>query len=159
MIVEGSSGSNGWARVKLCVPGSFILARVTGQFIVRLKVFPNGNYLHFSNENYLLEWNSNPMFYANPLLQKTLSGLNYILKKYFNGWARVNHEQTKLREHLLRTILFDSDHLQHERERPDMERKYVNSSQGPVERARVNNLNQWSRWWHKYKKQGHVCWF
>jgi len=41
-----------------------ILARVTRQFIVRLKLFLNG-YCP-------LDWNSNPMFYANPLLQKNI---------------------------------------------------------------------------------------
>ena len=48
--------------VNLHVLGPFKLARVTRQFIVRLKVFSNG-YCP-------LDWNSNPMFYANPLLQK-----------------------------------------------------------------------------------------
>jgi len=33
----------------------------------------------------------------------------------------------KSRERLLRTILFYSDNLQIERERPDMERKHMNS--------------------------------
>jgi len=50
----------------LCVLGSFILARVAGQFFqffVHLKLF--------LNENCPLDWNSNPMFCANPLLQKT----------------------------------------------------------------------------------------
>jgi len=44
-----------------------------------------------------------------------------------DGWARVKCKRTKSIERLLRTILFCSGHLQHERERPDMERKYVNS--------------------------------
>ena len=48
-----------------CVIGSFILARVAGQFIVCLKLFSKGNCP--------LDWNSNPMFYTNPLLQKTFS--------------------------------------------------------------------------------------
>jgi len=39
-------------------------------------------------------------------------------------------ERTKSRESLLRTIFFDSGHLQHERERPDMERKYMNTDKG-----------------------------
>ena len=30
-----------------------------------------------------------------------------------NGWARVKRERTKSRERLLRTIVFDSGHLQH----------------------------------------------
>ena len=41
-----------------------------------------------------------------------------------NGWARVKRERTKSRERLLRTILFYSGHLQHERKRSDMEGKY-----------------------------------
>jgi len=45
-----------------------------------------------------------------------------------NGWARVKREGTKSRERLLRTIVFDSGHLQHECQRPDMERKYFNSN-------------------------------
>ena len=40
------------------------IARVTRQFIVRLKLFWNGYCL--------LDWNSNPMFHANPLLQKNI---------------------------------------------------------------------------------------
>jgi len=39
--------------------------------------------------------------------------------------ARGNEDERTPR--LLRTIFFDSGHLQHERERPDMERKYMNS--------------------------------
>jgi len=34
--------SNWWARIHHCVPGSFILVRVTGQLIVHLKLFSNG---------------------------------------------------------------------------------------------------------------------
>jgi len=53
--------------------GSFILARVTGQFIVSLKLFSNGH-----NP---LDWNSNPIFHANPLLQEDIeSVMNYIFK-------------------------------------------------------------------------------
>jgi len=53
----------------------------------------------------------------------------------------------KSRERLIRTILFYSGHLQHERERPDMERKYMNSGnwQGSKKRGRVNNLVKWDR--------------
>jgi len=58
---------------KICVLGSFILARVTGQFIVRLKLFSYGNYP--------LEWNSNPMPYGNPLIKKTFWCGSYY-KKY-----------------------------------------------------------------------------
>jgi len=75
------------------------------------------------------------MSYINPLLQKTLSPMSIISKNTqtalgssgSNGWARAKRERTKSRERLLRTILFYSGHLQHECERPDMERKYMNS--------------------------------
>jgi len=67
-----------------------------------------------------------------------------------DGWARVKRERTKSRERPLWTILFYSGHLQHERERPCMERKYMKS---PKKRDRVNNLVKWdSGWWHKYTK-------
>jgi len=42
--------------------------------------------------------------------------------------SRVKRERTNSRERLPGTIVFDSGHLQHERERPDMERKYLNSN-------------------------------
>ena len=45
-----------------------------------------------------------------------------------NGWERVKRKWTKSRERLLRTIVFYSGHLQHKCERPDMERKYLNSN-------------------------------
>ena len=75
-----------WRQWILHVLGSFILARVTRQFIVRLILFWNGYCL--------LDWNSNPMFYANPLLQKTFNLVLIKLKKYLiaegssgsNGW-------------------------------------------------------------------------
>jgi len=46
-------------------PRLIISARVTGELFVRLKLFSNGNCP--------LDWNSNSMFYANPLLQKMLN--------------------------------------------------------------------------------------
>jgi len=46
-----------------------------------------------------------------------------------NGWAWVKSERTKARENLLRTTLFYSDNRQHERERPDVERKEKNSDE------------------------------
>jgi len=46
----------------LSVLGSFILARVTRQFVARSKLFSNGNCP--------FDWNSNPMLSANPLIQK-----------------------------------------------------------------------------------------
>jgi len=60
-----------------------------------------------------------------------------------NGWVRVKRERTKARERLLRTKFFYSGHLQHERERPDVERKYMNSDKAPVKRTRVNNIVKW----------------
>jgi len=64
--------------------------------------------------------------------------MNYVKKmpKYLiaesssgsNRWARVKRKRMKSRERLLRTIDFDSGHLQHECERPEMERKYLNSN-------------------------------
>ena len=44
-----------------------------------------------------------------------------------NGWARVKRERKKSRECLLRTILIYSGHPQHECERLDMKRKYMNN--------------------------------
>jgi len=49
-------------QLVLCVLGSYILAQVTGQFIVHLKLYSDGNCP--------LDWNSNPMVYVNPLLKK-----------------------------------------------------------------------------------------
>jgi len=44
-------------------------------------------------------------------------------------WMSPSKARAKSRERLLRTILFylGHPHRQHERERPDMERKYINS--------------------------------
>ena len=51
-------------------------------------------------------------------------------------------------------MLFCSGHLQHERERPDMERKCMNSDKAQMLRAQVNNIVKWDRgWWHKYTQQ------
>jgi len=48
-----------------------MLARVTGDFIIRLKLLSNGNCP--------LAWNLNPMFCANPLLHKNIqSDMNCI---------------------------------------------------------------------------------
>jgi len=57
------------------VLGTFKIARVTGQFIVRLKLFSNGNCP--------LDWNTNPMFYANQLPQKIFS----LIQVRNRGWA------------------------------------------------------------------------
>jgi len=59
-----------------------------------------------------------------------------------NGWARVKRERTKSRERLLRTILFYLDHLQHKRERPDMQRKHMNSDK--VQRKEPKLTTSWS---------------
>jgi len=52
------------------------------------------------------------------------------------------HERTKLIERLLWTILFCSGHLHHERERPDTERKYMNSDK--VQRKEPELTTSWS---------------
>jgi len=62
-----------WRQLVLCVLGSLILARVTGQFFVRLKLFSNGNCP--------LEWTSKSMFYANPLLQEIFNVIWIIFLK------------------------------------------------------------------------------
>jgi len=90
----------------------------------------------------ILEWNCpldcnwNPMFYANPLLQK--NSMFYFentqlhkFEKYSiadgisgsSGWARVKREWTYSREPSLRTVLVDSRHLQFERGRPTWKEK------------------------------------
>ena len=55
-----------------------------------------------------------------------------MFQKIFNcigstGWALEKRVRMKSRERLLRMTLFYSGHLQNERERPDMERKHMNS--------------------------------
>jgi len=60
--------------------GSFILSRVTGQFIVSFEIL---------EWELSTDWNSNPMFCANPLLQKTFSLVwELYLKKYLTvNWG------------------------------------------------------------------------
>ena len=120
LIAEGTSGSSGWTRAKLCVLGSFVLSRA--------------NYwrIYTSFEITLewecpLDWNTNPMFYAT------------IASKKHSIWYELYFKK----------ILNCKGHLG-EHERPDMERKW---------RARVNNLNQWSGWWHKYTKATKVMFY
>jgi len=76
-----------------------------------------------------MEWNSNLMFYANRLLQKAFNLIWSIFENMLtaNGssgsdeWSWAKRERTKSRECILRTIFFDTGHLQHEHEMPDME--------------------------------------
>jgi len=56
------------------------------------------------------------------------------------GWARVKRQRTKSREPLLRTVFFDSGHLQHERERSDVERKYINSDKAKWKNSSLTTL-------------------
>jgi len=58
-----------------------------------------------------------------------------------DGWARVERERTKWMERLLRTILFYPGHLKHERERPDMERKHMNSDKAQWKEPDLNQQN------------------
>jgi len=76
------------------------------------------------------------MLYANPLLEKTFNLIRSIFLKIVtegsSGSKRVTPNKARADEvertlATIRTILFDSGHLQHERERLDMERKYMNS--------------------------------
>ena len=90
------------------------------------------------------------MFYKNPLLQKHSVRYELYFKKYLiaqgssgsNEWARVKRKRTKSREYLLRSMLFCSGHLQYEPERPDMERKYMNSDK--VQRKEPELTTCWS---------------
>jgi len=64
-----------------------------------------------------------------------------------NEWARVKHERP-----LLRTIFFI--HITCKTNAEDQhETKIYEHLQGPMKRARVNNLNQWSGWWRICAKQ------
>jgi len=56
---------------------------------------------------------------------------------------------------LATTDCFNSGHLQHECERPDMERKYLNSNKAQRIDPKLtrNNHNQWNVWCDKYTKQ------
>ena len=71
-----------------------------------------------------LDFKSN-VLYKSIASKEIQSDMNYVLKIITQGStgsnerARVKHERTKSRERLLRTILFYSGHLQHERS--DME--------------------------------------
>ena len=150
-----------------------ISARATGQFFVRFKLFSNGNCP--------LDWNSNSMFYANPLLQKMFN-LIWII---FTGQLGLIRSPSNARESvferipttkknesraaqsadswkaygkpnafncLVRMIFCDSGHL-HNEHKARHETKMYEHWQGPIERVRVNILNQWSEWWHKCTKQ------
>jgi len=73
--------------------------------------------------------------------------MNYIYKNLIaegrsgsNNWARVKRERMKSRDPLLRTRLFDSDHLQYERETPNMEWKCVNSDKAQMKEPELTPL-------------------
>ena len=59
----------------------------------------------------------------------------------FNGWARVKRERTKSRERFLLMIVLDSSHLQHECERPNMERNYLNSNKTQRIDSKLTTIN------------------
>jgi len=103
----------------LCILGSFILTRVTGQCIVRLKLFSKWE------KSVGLGFKSN-VLWKSIALKKIRSDIAEGSSES-NGLERVKRERTKGRKRLLRTRLFYSGHLQHERERPDMECKYMSS--------------------------------
>ena len=56
-----------------------------------------------------------------------------------NWWARVKCERTKSMERLLRTMFY-SGHLQHERKRPDIERKSMNSDKAQWKESELTTL-------------------
>ena len=65
--------------------------------------------------------------------------------------------KARANERSLRTILFYSGHLQHERERPDIEWIYMNIDK--VQRKEPELTTYWSEdrwWWHKHTKQARV---
>ena len=67
--------------------------------------------------------------------KKTFSSIWIMLAlEKSNEWARVKRKRTKSWERLLLTILLYSSHLQHERERPDIERKYMTVTR-PIEKS------------------------
>ena len=67
-------------------------------------------------------------------------GLATPLSTANNGWARVKRERMKSSERLLRTVCFDSSHLQHERERPDIERKHMISDKAQWKEPELTTL-------------------
>jgi len=100
--------------------------------------------------------------------------MNYIWKKYLmpegnsrsNGWARVKRERTYSRKCLLQKkmkaienlLLLTAYHdwyfvIQVTCTINTHETKIGEHWKGPIKRAQVNNLNEWSGWWHKYKRQ------
>ena len=143
-----SSGSTDMLRTILT------LAWVFGQLIVRLKFLDMGT-VHWIG----LQTQCSIQIHC---FIKHSVRCEVCYKKYLmaygssgcNGWARVKREQTKSRECPLRTILFYLGHLQHKRERPDMERKYMNSDKAQRKEPEFNNLVKLDcGWWHKYTKQ------
>jgi len=102
--------------------GSFILARVAGQFFIRLKLLSKWELPEGLNFRCKFIASKNIQFDINSVLKNA-----YLHSCGCDGSAQVKGKRTKSIERLLRTILFCSGHLQHKRERPDMKRKYINS--------------------------------
>ena len=69
-----------------------------------------------------------------------------------NGWARVKRERTYSWEPLLRKIFFIYVTCKMNTE-VQQETKIYEHWQDPMEKARVNNFDQWSGCWHKCAKQ------
>jgi len=101
-------------RAMITPPSPLIVARVTGQFIIRLKLLSKWEL------SIGLDFKSNVQ-YKSVASKKHSVRYKLCFKWYLfaygssgsNGWARVKRERTKSRERLLRTILFYSGPLQH----------------------------------------------
>jgi len=83
-----------------------------------------------------------PSFLCYTWLQRGTDNFPGWMESGSNGWARAKRERTKSRERRLRTILFWSGHLQHERDRPDMERTYINSDKAQTKEPHLKTY--WS---------------
>ena len=143
-----------------CVLGSFILARVAGQCIVRLKLFSKGNCP--------LDWNSNPMFYTNSLPQRTFNPIWIMFLKIFNCigqlglyWLSPSKERANEVERAPTTnniVLFRSPAKWTRKVRHGS--KTYEEWQGPKKRVGVSNLVKWDWWWwHKHRKQSSLLAF
>jgi len=104
--------------------------------------------------------NSNSMFYANPLLQKAFNRIWIIFLKTLicrrlspnEAWAKAIERRLSV----LRAYFFIQATCKRTREARHGTKIYEHW-QGSMQRALVNNVNQWSEWWHKYtNKQAHV---
>jgi len=120
----------------LSILGSFILARVAGQFFIRLKYYSQDG-------NCPWDWILNPMFYANPLLRKTFSSIWIMLYKILNSigqlwlwWMSPTKAQANEADRTPpATWTWKAGH----------ETKIYEQWQGTKKRARVNNLVKWDR--------------